>query len=53
MEDDPYIVNDRLSLYELFRIPADIAIKMPPAYSDLFINNTGETRLERILGDKE
>merc|ERR1719233_960965 len=26
------------------RIPAAIAIKMPPAYSDLFINNTGEAR---------
>merc|ERR1719233_2884145 len=31
-----------------YRIPADIAIKMPPAYSDLFINNTG---YESSLGD--
>ena len=28
----------------MVRIPGDVAIKMPPAYSDLFINNTGEAR---------
>merc|ERR1719357_1968643 len=32
-----------------YRVPADIAIKMPPAYSDLFINNT--VGYESSLGD--